>query len=361
MTQVRTADVRAAGLRTSRATFALAAAKTAISSWGWASRAGLLAATATAGAVIGIATGWPVFLCAAAGALAALLVLLVVASPEAAKVAAIVAAYLPFAPLLGFGYTSLAWGISPALGDAAGGGMALLAALSAIAVLSLRFSRGAPWVTVLLAATASIFPGMLLAYAAPPLGVWAAWLPMAAVTSLRFGAWTVIARQWASRASFTSHGRLPRPLDSDTVKAVRLRKAPDGYALIAASGVAGAVVVTATGRARENERAGLSLPGVPDLSEYALKAVRAARATARLSGMPRQRVPAYVIVNDTHNAHVDRWMGVHVDGRDGASATVRLLGASAAKKVLADGAWKPTRRDKVAGLISVRVGRQKLR
>jgi len=118
---------------------------------------------------------------------------------------------------------------------------------------------------------------------------------------------------------------------------------------------------SATGLARENERAGLSLPGVPDLSEYALKAVRAARATARLSGTPRQRVPAYVIVNDTHNAHVDRWMGVHVDGRDGASATVRLLGISAAKKVLADGAWKPTRRDKVAGLISVRVGRQKLR
>lgn len=360
MGAVKTADVRAAGLHAGRAPSILQALKAGLARMGWASRAGLLGLLASAGLLVCLAAGFPVWWGLALGGGVAAVALLSASSPEAVKVAGVLVGYLPFAAALGFTYTSLAWGISPVLGDAAGGGLALMSMLVALSVLGMRLSPGAPWVTAVWIALASTLPGLALAYTFPTLGVWAAWLPMLATALTRYGLWSRCAGLVLSRREFSPRGNVPGVLDVEGALSVRLVKVPDGYVTVSPAGVCGVVVVSATGPAVETRQKGLTVPGVASVELEALKAVRSARAAARLSGTPRQHVPALLVLTGRANANVDRWMGVHVRDEGGVAAAVRVVGEGALASVLS-GSWKPRRVRRVATLVSTRVRRHRIR
>lgn len=362
MSTAQVRDVKASGLSARPSAWRDLRARVLRSSW--SARAGGLAAALVLGAVVASALSMPLLYGVAAAAGLVVLAALWLAAPKTFSLVLAAVLIVPFAVPLGFLYTSIAWGLSPYIGDGTGGAVTLLAVIAVAAVVAARWSRGRAWLTVVLAELSVVFPGLLLLYLYPPMGLWAAALSVAVVTAVRCGAWS-----WAMSWLAVRRADLPRPPDGvsvawpDGVYGFAASRCPGGFVAVGRVGVVGFSLAAATGPARESSRDGFVAPGV-DMAAAALVAVRSAGLAARLTGSPRSQVSAVVLLTGSANAHVDRSVGVYV-GRDGEGlapdAVVRVLGEDVFTSFLAAGRWRGGRVRRVAALAVRRNERKRYR
>lgn len=368
MSEVKKSDVRAAGLVRGPAAATGASFRVVLLRSSWRSRAGAVALAAGLGACLGLAAGLGSAWLGAALALAALaIVALAVLVPGGVKLAASVGWFLPVAAALGFTYTSVSWGISPYVGDAAGGAVSLMALLVVSALASARWSRGAAWRTVLLAEASLVFVGLPILFVWPQGGLWAAVISVALVTALRCGAWTRV-RAWVNWPK--TSGERPGGLSllgvalPDGVFAESLNRGQDCYLVVGPGGIWAVAAVKSTGPARESRSRGLEIPGIQSAAS-AVRAVGAQREGARLAGVPVRDVVASVVVSGGGNENVDRLVGVYVGDEDAASApagVVRVMGVNAFLRVVQEkGRLRRGRAVRVARLAFRRNARRRWR
>ena len=362
MSTAQVRDVKASGLSARPSAWRDVRARVLRSSW--SAKGGGLVAALVLGAVVAAALSVPLLygLIVAAGLV--VLAALWLAAPRTFSVVLAALLIVPFAVPLGFLYTSIAWGLSPYLGDGAGGAVTLLTVIAVAAVAAARWSRGRAWLTVVLAELSVVFPGLLLLYLYPPMGLWAAALSVALVTALRCGAWA-----WAISWLAVRRAALPKAPEGvsvtwpDGVYGFSASRCPGGFVAVGRVGVVGFSVTAGTGPARESSRDGFVAPGV-DMTAAALVAVRATGVAARLTGSPKRQVSAVVLLAGSANMYVDRAVGVYV-GRDGdglaPDAVVRVLGEEAFVQFLATGRWRAGRVRRVAALAVRRNERKRYR
>lgn len=173
----------------------------------WGARLLVLALVTAAGGVLALVAGFNPLIGAAlaAGATAAIAALLV--APDLLAVLLAFFGFTTFALPLGALYAgaTLSWQNSPAvgIGDVLGYACLLVAAALACIPVAVRFSRGAAWLTLVLAYAAVPLVGVPLLLALPWMGLFAAYVSMVAVLLFRCGGWT-----WISGSVVVAVGRL---------------------------------------------------------------------------------------------------------------------------------------------------------
>lgn len=353
-------ELRYAGLATSRtASVRLTVRSWIVNSPWW--RIALVSLTGVAlCAVLALASGLPWWWGAATGAALSLLVWFAAWSPEGLKSVLALLAAAPFTFVFGYVFVvSSSTTSQTATTEAGVGAVGLLFGLLLVTFGSARWGRGRSWVTVLLAAVSVVFPGILLLAAVPSLSLWAAWIPMLLVAALRWGWWSYVA-SWIAwfRRRKDALPRVPQFRDVTGAASVSLSRVPDGVALVSAAGIVGAVVVTPKGRVEESQVDGVAIPDV-DASLVAVRALRAARRTARLAGKTRRSVTPAIVLTGKWGGKVDRLVSLHVDREDAVTAVVRIVSAEVLARELQP---PPTRRvHRIAALVTARNARQRAR
>lgn len=254
----------------------------------------LIYLTAT-GALISATSGHGILPGAAIAAGAALLTAALLATPDLVRVTVVLVGYAPFLFPMGAFYTAAALGTgSLRSGDAVGGAAALTVLAVAATWLSVRYSRGHVWVTLLAALASTILIAPLLVLLVPGVGLNAARLTVAVVLLARCGGWA-----WLTGAVGLLIDRSPEPephpassADMTEVSAWTLRadaeqataalldelssdahvfhdvhvpKVPEalGHLVLAPSGGFLIASVASPGPLTEDRDHGLQLPGVP--------------------------------------------------------------------------------------------------
>lgn len=201
----------------------------------WSSRLIAFAAFSVTGLALGLAGHYPWWAGLAGGAGLALVLAALLAAPSALILGLVLIAYVPVALS-----TSAVYAAAPVADhqiyavDAFGAFTSLLFAAAIATWVSVRFSRGRPWVTLALALGSTTVVGYILVLTFPALGLYAAYASIAAVLVFRCGGWA-----WLSGvaglgiARLRSSGARDVAADSDALSAW-LRKAEAEQATAAA-------------------------------------------------------------------------------------------------------------------------------
>ena len=142
---------------------------------------------------------------------------------DALKIVFVLLVYATISAPLGALYSAMAQrGVKHATVDVIGGALALFISMLFSIWIATRFSRGKAWITLLLVAVSTVFPGVPLLYVFPSLGLNIARLMMVSVLLFRCGGW-----DWISGA----FGLLMAGKDKEEETEVRRVSAEDTKAL----------------------------------------------------------------------------------------------------------------------------------
>ena len=162
-------------------------------SMSWRSRVSVLAFVTVAFAVLSSLANFNPILGGAIGFGLCLTIASVLIVTEAFKIILILMVYAVVTAPLGALYSVMAQHSSKVVTtDIVGGALALFLSMLLSVWVATRFSRGKVWVTLLLVAGSTVFPGILLLYALPSLGLNIARLTMVSVLLFRCGGWAWI-------------------------------------------------------------------------------------------------------------------------------------------------------------------------
>jgi hypothetical protein len=309
---------------------------------------------------IGVASG-PILALASGidpivGLLGGLVAVFVVAAalyhPQGLALAALVIAYSGLAIATSSVYVLAALSAAPGRQetvDLLGAAYSVAIAGLAATVVALPTSRGRAWVTVALTLTSPLHLGYLFLLIEPRLGLWAIYLAMATVLTLR-------SPLPAQLAAFTArmlgrhapHLKIPRnapgakvlsklPPDWFAIPGVKLRpKSTPVTVVVGPEGLSLVAFVTATGKIQETAATGVSIPGIT-VADTVSPLLAARSKVARWAGLRDGNVALTLVVGGARAGTFDRSVGLH-GKHDGAlpSARVRLVSEDGALVALTE-------------------------
>jgi len=162
-------------------------------SMSWRTRGLVLSFVTVAFAIFSALTHFNLFVGAAIGFGLCLTFASLLMVGDVLKIIFVLLAYATISAPLGALYSTMAQRSSKAATiDYIGGALALFISMLLSVWVATRFSRGKPWITLLLVGISTIFPGVLFLYIFPSLGLNIARLMMATVLLFRCGGWAWI-------------------------------------------------------------------------------------------------------------------------------------------------------------------------
>lgn len=313
-----------AAYRTQRARF---------QSLSWKTRLMLLGAGIVAGSISAAAANMDPFLGASVAAGLILALTAVFVAPQSIYIVAVLTLFIPVS--WGAGALLESQALNGQLGDPAGAAANLFVAALFATWISVRFSRGKPWVTLALSLASTMTLAMGLVYIFPSLGLTAAYISMIAVLALRCGGWAwlsgvvglavdeirgatrtpkaiatdnlddratksaLLLRAKAEQSTAT----VLESLDSDhsVFHDVRVRKAhmPLPHLVIGPAGVFVLASISTRGSISENARDGVNISGV-NLGEVAASLIQHQLLVAKMLKMRDRDIASVIVV------HADR-------------------------------------------------------
>lgn len=329
-------------------------------------RALLLLGITVGGAVLGFATGLDPILTGGIAASTATVTAAMMLAPQTLLMLALFAGYaasaLIFAPM--FAYSA-----APSFDTLASSGTAVLGMwIAAVAAfwVSVKFSRRAPWVTYLLALVGSLVFGGILVTVLPSLGLFAAYLTMAAILLWRsfVGEWvqsTFALGYLKVRGWITKDPIAPAAVEENTAEAEWQKRADAErrtagvlstvsditvfhdrqlgkkdaaipHIIITPAGVIVAASVVTDGPIRETAAFGVEMSDVP-VGYIAGTLVQQRKDVAAALKIARKDIALFIVVHSTLHeelSSLNRQVGVF-SAKDGdvPSTTLRMLGAEA--------------------------------